>query len=89
MRHPLKDVDIILGGGDALLHPEFGRIVRFLRERRLPVRMSSNGIPIPRFIGFFNEVDSIQISIDGDETVRFHTGQGGVEQGCPCTPYAG
>lgn len=77
VRHPLKDVDIILGGGDALLHPEFGRIVKFLRERRLPVRMSSNGILIPGFMDFFNETDSIQISIDGDEeTHNFIRGRG-------------
>lgn len=77
VRHPLKDIDIILGGGDALLHPDFGRIVGFLRERRLPVRMSSNGILIPGFIDSFNETDSIQISIDGDETTHdFIRGRG-------------
>lgn len=65
-----KKIDIILGGGDALLHPEFNRIVGFLREKRLPVRMSSNGILIPEFISLFDKVDSVQISIDGDEDVH-------------------
>jgi len=77
VRHPLKDIDIILGGGDALLHPEFNRIVGFLREKRLPVRMSSNGILIPDFISLFDKADSVQISIDGNEDVHdFIRGRG-------------
>lgn len=75
--HPAKDIDIMLGGGDALLHPEFTRMVRFLRERQLPIRMSSSGILIPGFINLFSKEDSIQISIDGDEeTHDFIRGKG-------------
>ena len=75
--HPAKDIDIMLGGGDALLHPDFGRMVRFLRERLLPIRMSSSGILIPEFMNFFEKEDSIQISVDGDrETHDFIRGEG-------------
>lgn len=77
VRHPLKDIDIILGGGDALLHPEFARIIKFMREKRLPLRMSSNGLLIPDFIACFNETDSIQISIDGNRKIHdFIRGRG-------------
>jgi len=39
--------------------------------------MSSNGILIPEFISLFDKVDSVQISIDGDEDVHdFIRGKG-------------
>ncbi len=79
IQHPIKDIDIVLSGGEPLLHPEFPKIVEHLRSIMQPVRLSSNGLLIPKYISLFErqDGDGIQISVDGDQhTHDFIRGEG-------------
>jgi len=77
MEHPIKDVDIIMSGGEPLCHPHFPKFVKYLRSIGHGVRLSSNGILINKYIDLFDSRDGIQISIDGDKTAHdFIRGEG-------------
>lgn len=70
LQHPIKKVDIILSGGEPLIHPEFPKFVEYLRSINHPIRLSSNGILIPKYLHLFHKRDGIQVSIDGNEKVH-------------------
>lgn len=70
MPHPVKETRIVLSGGEPLMHPLFPKFVDLLRSINQRVRISSNGILIPKFIDLFEPNDGIQISIDGDKEVH-------------------
>jgi MoaA/NifB/PqqE/SkfB family radical SAM enzyme len=77
---PLKR-EIILSGGEPLLHPNFAEICEFVRKLVGSVRLSSNGILIPRYIHTFKRHDGIQISVDGNKEVHdFIRGEGSYEK---------
>lgn len=77
---PLPKDNIILSGGEPLLHPHFSDVCAILRDLNRPVTLSSNGILIPRFINLFRKNDGIQISIDGNRPVHdFIRGEGSYE----------
>jgi MoaA/NifB/PqqE/SkfB family radical SAM enzyme len=63
---PLKDYAIYLNGGEPLLYSKFEQLCNMIREFQGHVRLSTNGILIPRYIDIFDKNDGIQVSIDGD-----------------------
>lgn len=74
---PLLQSNIILSGGDPLLHPEFPQVCEIVRSYTSRCSISTNGILIPEYLSVFKHEDCIQISIDGDEeTHDFIRGRG-------------
>ena len=67
---PLPKTGIILSGGEPLLHPNFAEICEFVRKLVGSVRLSSNGILIPKYIHVLKRYDGIQISVDGNKEVH-------------------
>lgn len=68
---PLPSNNIILSGGDPLLHPHFPEVcdvVRKLNGGR--ITLSTNGILIPEYISLLRKNDGIQVSVDGDEEIH-------------------
>ena len=70
----LKSV-ILIGGGEPTLHPKFGEVVTFLKERDIKVAIVSNGSNVHKFkeVGhLFTEKDWIRLSLDSgtDETFQ-------------------
>ena len=63
---PLKDYAIYLSGGEPLLYSEFEQLCELIREFQGHVRLSTNGILVPKYIDVFDKKDGIQVSIDGD-----------------------
>jgi MoaA/NifB/PqqE/SkfB family radical SAM enzyme len=77
---PLPQSTIILSGGEALLHPQFGEVCSIVRSLNGYIALSSNGILVPQYIGLFRRNDGIQISIDGNSRVHdFIRGAGSYE----------
>lgn len=63
---PLKEYSIILSGGEPLLYSKFEQLLNLIREFQSHVRLSTNGILIPKYIDVFEKNDGIMVSIDGD-----------------------
>lgn len=78
---PLPHSNIILSGGDPLLHPQFDKVCDIVRNSVGYVTLSTNGILIPHYIRTFRSNDSIQVSVDGDSiTHDFIRGKGSYEK---------
>lgn len=58
---------IFLLGGEPLMHPEIGRIVRHIVGKDILLHLLSNGTLVERKIDEIDEADGICISIDGGE----------------------
>ena len=65
-KFPLKGYAIYLSGGEPLLYSKFEQLCNLIRELQGHVRLSTNGILIPKYIDVFDRKDGIQVSIDGD-----------------------
>ena len=63
---PLKGYAIYLSGGEPLLYSKFEQLCNLIREFQGHVRLSTNGILVPKYIDVFDKNDGIQVSIDGD-----------------------
>ena len=63
---PLNKYSIILSGGEPLLYSKFEQLCDLVREFQDHVRLSTNGILIPKYIDIFEQNDGIMVSIDGD-----------------------
>ncbi|HJH25634.1 MAG TPA: hypothetical protein C5S37_02425 [Methanophagales archaeon] len=63
---PLKEYSIILSGGEPLLYSKFEHLCDLVREFQSYLRLSTNGIFIPKYIDVFEKNDGIMVSIDGD-----------------------
>ncbi len=63
---PLNEYSIILSGGEPLLYSKFEQLCNLVRELQGRVRLSTNGILIPKYIDVFEQNDGIMVSIDGD-----------------------
>lgn len=64
---PLGTRLIHLEGGEPLLRKDIGQIIEKAKKKGLICRMNSNGILIPKRIKDIIGVDSLCISLDGDE----------------------
>ncbi len=68
---PLQKNNIILSGGDPLLHPNFEYVCDVVRKLNGSISLSTNGILIPKYISTFRKNDFIstcRFSIDGQES---------------------
>ena len=63
---PSKEYSIILTGGEPLLYSKFEQLSNLVREFQSHLRLSTNGILIPKYIDVFDKNDRIMVSIDGD-----------------------
>lgn len=58
---------ILIGGGEPTLHPQFGEIVRYIKNKKLQIGVVTNGSRLEKIegiVGKLGEKDWIRISID-------------------------
>ena len=67
---PSKEYSIILTGGEPLLYSKFEQLCNLVREFQSHLRLSTNGILIPKYIDVFDKNDGIMVSIDGDRATH-------------------
>lgn len=60
-----------LSGGEPLLHPKFDLIVKMLKDRKLAVMLSTNGLLVEEHINSLEAVDFINVSVDGYDYESF------------------
>lgn len=58
---------IQLEGGEPLLRDDIGELVNYVKSKNILCRMNSNGYLVPRKIERIKDLDSLCISLDGDE----------------------
>jgi MoaA/NifB/PqqE/SkfB family radical SAM enzyme len=63
-------VSVCFDGGDPLVHPGIGEMVRAARRRGLAVSISTNGILVPRRIEEIKEANFVKISVDGPAAIH-------------------
>jgi MoaA/NifB/PqqE/SkfB family radical SAM enzyme len=66
-RAMFRSIAASLTGGEPLLHPEFGRIVDMLAERRVPYRFVSNGWHLKRVMPMLDRhpPEAVRLSLSG------------------------
>src|SRR5262249_12126995 len=63
-------LSICFDGGEPLLHPGIGAMIRAARRRGIAVSISTNGILIPKKIDDVALVQFVKISVDGPEAAH-------------------
>jgi len=58
---------IHLEGGEPLLRDDIGEIIRYVKSKNMICRLNSNGWLVPKKIKEIKDLDSLCISLDGDE----------------------
>jgi MoaA/NifB/PqqE/SkfB family radical SAM enzyme len=58
---------IVLSGGEPLIRDDVGEIIDYVRKKNLMCEVLTNGYPVEKRIDDLKKVDSLCISIDGDE----------------------
>lgn len=58
---------ISLGGGEPLLRKDIGDIVGYIKRKRMDCVINTNGILVPKKIDLIKDIDSLCLSLDGDE----------------------
>lgn len=62
---------VVMSGGEALLHPNFFRFCEILKEQSIKVTLLSTGLTIKKHAALLNEwVHDIIVSLDGDEATH-------------------
>lgn len=68
---------IIISGGEPLMHKDLGRIIQYMKKKKVYVVLYSNGWFVERNVDNIKEADEIQLSLDGSETINdFIRGEG-------------
>jgi len=67
---PLKGYSIIITNGEPLLYSKFEQLCNRIREFQGHLRLSTNGILVPKYIDVFEQNDGIMVSIDGDREIH-------------------
>lgn len=66
-----------IGGGEPLLRNDIGYIIDYLKNKNIEVGLSTNGILLPQKISELKKVDTICISLDGEEGIHdYYRGKG-------------
>ncbi|MDD5556381.1 MAG: radical SAM protein [bacterium] len=63
-------VHFIVIGGEPMLRQDIGELIRFIRRRGGIVELRTNGFLIPEKIDEIRDVDSVCVSLDGDEAAN-------------------
>lgn len=72
---------ISLGGGEPLLRNDIGEIIDYIKSKNLLCTLNSNGVLLPSKIKIIKNVDTICLSLDGNEEAHDHyRGQGSFEK---------
>lgn len=58
---------ICLMGGEPLLHPGIEEIVEHVCRKHIICDMTTNGVLVPKMINMVKKIDSLMVSLDGDE----------------------
>jgi MoaA/NifB/PqqE/SkfB family radical SAM enzyme len=61
---------ICLMGGEPLLHPDIEEIVNYIRKKKIICDMTTNGVLVPQKINIVKNIDSLMVSLDGDEVAH-------------------
>ncbi|KKL24850.1 hypothetical protein LCGC14_2411190, partial [marine sediment metagenome] len=61
---------LTFSGGDPLVRADIGSLIRRALEKRVHVRISTNGILVPEKIDDLRGVDAVSLSLDGPEDVH-------------------
>ncbi len=62
---------ILMSGGEALLHPNFFRFCEILRQQHISITLLSTGLTLSNHaVELINNVNDIIISLDGDEAIH-------------------
>ncbi len=72
-QHGLKSV-LLIGGGEPTLHPDFGRIVKYLKRKNLQVGIVTNGSFVEKIIAVANVLkkeDWVRLSLDAGTEKTF------------------
>lgn len=72
-RHGLKSV-LLIGGGEPTLHPDFGAIVKYLKNKKLQVGIVTNGNFMGKIIGVadvLGKSDWVRLSLDAGTEKTF------------------
>lgn len=77
-----KDIrTVVVQGGEPLLHPQFPEIVHLIKEKKLNLRMSTNGTLIKDRINEFKNLNIVtNISLDGIDYPTFKKLRNGTEK---------
>ena len=71
-----------LSGGEALLHPELGKLLEITKKKNLPTSITTNGIAIKNRIDILRSYDleSLSISVDAYNYETFRMYRGGTKK---------
>lgn len=76
-----KGIDVVfLGGGEPLLHPEFGTLVEIVKSKGISAKVSTNGILINKRIDDLKSLDFINVSLDSYDYESFKLLRGGTQK---------
>jgi len=78
-RYSDKITAVVMGGGEPLLHPEFDKLVKIVKNKKLGLRISTNGILIKKWITTLKLFDLINVSMDGYNYKTFKQFRGGTK----------
>ncbi|OGZ73397.1 MAG: hypothetical protein A3A98_02405 [Candidatus Staskawiczbacteria bacterium RIFCSPLOWO2_01_FULL_40_39] len=68
--HSMGARAIYLSGGEPLLRDDIGQIIGAIKDKNMLCFMNTNGLLVPDKIKYLKRLDSLAISIDGDEATN-------------------
>lgn len=63
-------MSITLGGGEPLIRQDIGDLIDYIKSKKIECGMNSNGTLIPQKLEAVKKLDSICVSLDGDESAN-------------------
>jgi len=61
---------VSLDGGEPLLHPDVAEVAEWLVNRRIDVRMNTNGLLVPHRLEVVRHLSKVKISVDGPRAIN-------------------
>lgn len=72
---------VCLMGGEPLLHPDIEEIIEHIRSKKIICDVTTNGVLVSQKIDLVKRIDSLMVSLDGDEAANdANRGQGSFQQ---------
>ncbi|MFC1701016.1 radical SAM/SPASM domain-containing protein [Patescibacteria group bacterium] len=80
---------ISLGGGEPLIRQDIGEIIDYIKYNELACVINSNGILVPKKINLLKKIDTLCISLDGEEKIHdLYRGNGSFKNVLRAIKYA-